>query len=65
MHDTVTGSIAVVPVDGIVTVLDVWFPTVTPDARAMIDRLEARAVAGDWWMVEECARFLEVTVRRM
>lgn len=63
LHDLVTGAMAVVRAEAIGTVLDVWFPTVTADARAMIDRLEARALAGDWWMVEEYARYLELQVR--
>ena len=65
MRDLVTGSVAIIPVQEVGTILHAWLPHVTVDARAMIDRLQSRALSGDWWMVEEHAPYLELDIRPM
>lgn len=62
MCDLVTGAIAVVPAEEIPTVLDEWFPNVTPRARSVIESLGVRARSGDWIRVDEYGHYLDVTV---
>ena len=65
LYDLVTGSFAVVPAEEVPTILDVWFPNLTSEARALLDRLKERAEADDWRMAERYGHCLKVEVRPM
>ncbi len=62
IRDDVTGALSVVSVDQVSTVLDVWFPQVTPEARHVILALQDRVEAEDWRRVDELAEALGLRI---
>ncbi|HEY3409461.1 MAG TPA: hypothetical protein VGK53_14915 [Propionicimonas sp.] len=48
IFDDVTGALSVVTVEEASTVLDVWFPRLTPEARQTMTALRACLEAEDW-----------------
>ena len=64
MRDDVTGSMSVVPVEEIETVLAVWFPLLTPAARQTVADLRMAVARGDWEGVRDHACSLGLRIER-
>lgn len=62
MRDEVTGTLSIVPVDEIGTVLEVWFPLIGSEERQAIADLRVSIAADDWVAVEGHARALGLQV---
>lgn len=64
MRDDVTGALSVVPTGEIRTVIDVWFPHLTPEARGRVDNLLDALASEDWERVHRVSRTLAVRIER-
>lgn len=65
VRDEVTGSLAVVRVGEIGTVIDVWFPRLTPGGREVVWELKASLESQDWRRVDGAAQCLGLRIERL